>query len=930
MSSQGKWIQRTFRIGGGIGAAVMAFHLGLVQKPVVDFPERESMMEREEDPQARVNYDWIRLHDPATGVIPPNIRNDELAFAAKLPRREQLSGLAKPSDVTALSWNKRGPQNVGGRTRALAMDVTNPNVLLAGGVSGGMWRTTNRGVTWTKTTTAGQLHSVTCIVQDTRAGKTNIWYYGTGEYLGNSARGGGPSAAYLGDGIYKSVDGGLTWNVLASTSNAAPQSYSNLFDFVWSVAIDPSNTLQDEMYAACPTGIARSTDGGTTWTQVRGTLSNSESRYSDVAVTPAGVVYATMSEQTLGGGTLATTRGLWRSTDGTAWTNITPAGWPASYRRTVIDITPSDPTIVYYLSDSPGAGFQTTYAGAPEAHSFWKYKYVSGDGSGAGGTWSNRSANLPSFGQPVGEFASQGGYDLIVKTKFDDTNAVFLGGTDLFRSTNAFATALTNVWIGGYATANDISQYANHHADQHGLVFATDNSAVLFSSHDGGISMTSNCLGGPVVWSSLNNGYQTTQFYTVAIDHGTSGSNSIMGGMQDNGTWIVNAAPATTPWTSVLGGDGAYCAIDNGEVYYLASFQFGETFRLGANTGTFTRIDPTGGSGYLFVNPFAPDPNVTTILYWGGGASLWRNSDLSGIALFSQATTSTNWTNLTAAGISGASISALTASKTPANRLYYGSSNGKVYRLDNANSATNATAPTDVWTGKGFPAGAYVSCIAVNPRNADTAIVVFSNYNTQSLFLTTNGGTNWTDIEGNLAGTSAPSVRWASVVPYTGAVTYFVATSTGLYSTNLLNGASTVWAQEGASTIGNVVVDMIDARTVDGFVVAATHGQGIFSSNLVPVSVAETAHPLFYALDQNYPNPFNPSTTISFRLASAGPVSLKVYAVTGQEVATLANGALDEGDHTVTWAPSNLASGVYFYTLRSKDFSQTRTLLLLK
>ena len=926
MASQGNLFKLAFRVAAGIGAAALAFQLGLVQRPAFDFPERESTLDRQEDPAARANYDWLRLHDPATGRIPPDIRRKELEFAAKLPRRDQ--GLAKSSGAVALSWNHRGPYNIGGRTRALAMDVTNANVLLAGGVSGGMWRSTDRGVTWTKTTTPGQLHNVTCIVQDSRAGKTATWYCGTGELLGNSASGAG-GASFRGNGIFKSTNSGISWTVLPSTASNTPQSFDSGFDYVFSLAIDPSNVSDDEVYAAIVGGISRSTDGGASWTAVRGGFSGTESRYSDVAVTPAGIVYAAMSEFNVNSGSAAVTRGLWRSPDGTTWTNITPAGWPTSYRRTVLNIAPSNSTIVYFLSVTPGAGYQTTYAGVPEGHSFWKYNYVNGDGSGAGGTWSDRSANLPDFGQPVGNFASQGGYDLIVQTKYDDTNAVFIGGTNLYRSTNAFLTDATNTWIGGYATVNNISQYANHHPDQHGLVFATDNSSVLFSSHDGGVSMTSNCLATPVVWSSLNNGYLTTQFYTVAIDHGTMGSNAIMGGMQDNGTWEVNAAPSTTPWTDILSGDGAFCAMNDGQTYYLASFQNGVTYRLGVNTGTYARVDPTGGSGYLFINPFAQDPNVNTILYLSGGASLWRNSDLSGIALFSQSPTSTNWTNLTAAGISGATISAFGVSKSPANRLYYGSSNGKVYRLDNATAATNATVPTDIFTGKGLPAS-FVSCIAVKPTNADTALLVFSNYNSASLFLTTNGGTTWVDVEGNLAGVSGPSLRWAAIVPYAGATTYFVATSTGLYSTATLNGASTVWAQEGPATIGNVVVDMIDARTSDGLVVVATHGQGIFSSNLVSVGVEDIAHPLFYSLHQNFPNPFNPSTTISFRLGAAGPASLKVYALTGQEVGTLLDRELDEGDHAVRWAPGNLASGVYFYTLRSKAFTQTRTLMLLK
>ncbi|MEW6510373.1 MAG: T9SS type A sorting domain-containing protein [Bacteroidota bacterium] len=917
-----------FITGGAVLAAFLAFNAHVTRRVDIPKPGGESVLERVEDLRARESFDWMRLHDPATGKIPEGIRQRELAFAAKLPKRDQRSGLEKSTGGAALTWNKRGPYNIGGRTRAFAVDVSNPNVILAGGVSGGMWRSTDRGVTWTKTTTPQQLHSVTCIAQDTRSGHTSTWYYGTGEYRGNSANGGG--SPYQGDGIFKSTDGGVTWTLLSSTTNGNPQSWSGAFDYVWSIAVDPSNMAQEEVYVATPGAIVRSTDGGTSWSTVLGLLSNSYPRFTDVAVTSAGVVYAALSELRIDGSASATSRGIWRSPDGTSWTNITPATWPTTYRRIVIGIAPSNESILYLLADSPGSGFQTTYAGAAEAHNFWKYKYVSGDGSGAGGVWTNRSSNLPNFGQPVGDFASQGSYDLIVKVKPDDTNAVFIGGTNLYRSTNGFSTTGATTWIGGYATVNNISQYSNHHPDQHGLVFSPDNALQLYSSHDGGVSSTLNCLAAPMTWTTLNNGYQTTQFYTIAIDHGTSGSNSILGGMQDNGVWEVNAAPGTTPWSEVATGDGAYCYVNDGRSAYIASIQNGLSYRIRVSDGAWTRIDPTGGSGYLFINPGANDPNTNTIMYVGAGSSLWRNSNLDGITYdFSASTKSTNWTNLTSAGISGSTISALAMSRTPGNRLYYGSTNGRVYRLDNASAATTSTVPVDVWTAKGLPA-AYVSSIAVDPTNADVALLTFSNYNTQSVFLTTNAGSTWTDVEGNLAGTTGPSVRWASIVPYGGSTTYFVGTSTGLYATNTLNGVSTVWAQEGAATIGNVVVDMIDYRLSDGFVVVATHGQGVFSTNIIPSGVEEFTRPQFAALYQNYPNPFNPSTTIRFRLAATGDATLKVYAVTGQEVATLVDGELGEGDHEVSWAPAHLGSGTYFYTLRSGEFSQSRTLMLLK
>jgi hypothetical protein len=908
----------------GIALLVLVVLIGVWTQPPVrvapPMPDVEAAAGTEDDPGARAEFEEMRLRDPATGLIPNGIRQKELAFAARIPSRESLDGLAKFSRVAApLVWTKRGPRNVGGRTRALALDVTTTNVILAGGVSGGIWRSTDDGANWAMATTTAQLRSITCIAQDTRSGKGTIWYAGSGEASGNSASGG--AASFRGDGIYKSTDGGVTWAQLPSTVSGTPQVFDKAFDYVTNVAIDPSNLAQDEVYAAAGNTIQRSTDGGTTWTAVLGTLSLSA--WSDVQVNPSGVVYAAINSSSAQGG-------IWRSADGVTWTNISSGvtGFPSTFSRVGIGISPSSPNVVMFLVQGTSG---TNGVDQINGHQLWKYTYLSGDGSGAAGTWQNRGVNLPNLGIANDPFDSQGGYDLIVRFKPDDTSTVFVGGSSLYRSTNGFSSTATTQRIGGYNPGVTNGTYPNHHPDQHALAFLPTNPLVLYSGHDGGISKTTNDLGSPQAWTSLNNGYQVSQFYTICLDHGTPGSPSITGGTQDNGTWGTTSSSGATAWVSRFSGDGAFCDISDGETAYLVSAQSGITYRFRASDGAWTRVDPAGGTGYSFISPFAADPSDRTILYFAGGASLWLQSNLDGLGFgFSNGSPSLGWTNLTAAGIAGTTISAIGVSKTPASRVYYGSANGKIYRLDNASGATAATVPTDVWTGKGLPAGAYVSCIAVDPSNADRAMAVFSNYNTASLFMTTDGGTSWTGVEGNLGGTTGPSTRWASIVPFSGTTTYFVGASTGLYSTTVLNGASTVWAQEGASTIGNVVVDMMDYRLSDGTIVVGTHGGGVWSSVIAPTGVAEAPLPNATALYQNYPNPFNPSTTIQYQLATDARVTLTVYDVTGAAVATLVDGSVAAGPHSVVWAPWNLASGVYFYTLRAGAYGQTRSLVLLK
>jgi hypothetical protein len=134
----------------------------------------------------------------------------------------------------------RGPYNIGGRTRALGIDITDESVILAGGVSGSMWRTSDGGSTWVNTTNPASIHNSTCLVQDTRPGQEDTWYYGTGEITGNSAGGSGGSP-YRGDGLFKTTDNGQSWFLLPATATGLPQTLTWL-DYVWNVATDPSNS----------------------------------------------------------------------------------------------------------------------------------------------------------------------------------------------------------------------------------------------------------------------------------------------------------------------------------------------------------------------------------------------------------------------------------------------------------------------------------------------------------------------------------------------------------------------------------------------------------------------------------------------------------------------------------------------------------------
>ncbi|MEI8278405.1 MAG: T9SS type A sorting domain-containing protein [Bacteroidota bacterium] len=904
----------------------------------------------EDEANARYNYELMQLRDPATGRIPDHIREKELAFAATLPNDggATLSYLGK---TTSVSWQARGPWNVGGRTRALAVDVSNENNLIAGSCSGGMWRSTDQGQSWVTTTPLTTYQSVSCVAQDTRAGHTNVWYYGTGEGYGTSASATG--AFYLGNGIYKSIDGGATWTILSATTSANLVGFDKWGDIVWNVVANPAITTQDVVYAAAYGGIYKSLDGGTTWTLMIGTSISalSVSYFTDVAVSQTGVIYVSLSSD-------GSTKGLYRSTDGITFANITPAGFPTTYNRVKIGISPSDENQVYFLGNTPGFGTpDTNFLGDVEWNSMWKYKYLSGDGTGAGGNWRNLSVNLPSGGGLFDKFTCQGSYDLVVKVKPNDTNTVFIGGTNLYRSTTGFSDSTHTTFIGGYkqgATLPIVDMYINHHPDQHELVFLPSNPNKMISTNDGGIFKTNDNTASTVAWTSLNNGYLTTMFYACAIDHATT-SNIIIGGAQDNGSWYTNSTNLTTPWVTPRGGDGAFCAIADNQAAYYFSIQNGKMMKAKLSAAgavdSFARIDPIGGAGYLFVNPYTLDPNNSNIMYLAGGKYLWRNNDLSGIPYASNwDSISTNWVKFPdSVATAGAVITAIAVSKTPANRVYFGTSSQKVYRIDNANSGTptpvNITSTTG---GANFPAQANVSCIAVDPTNADHVMVVFSNYSVYSIFYSADGGTTWAKAGGNLetnaSGTgNGPSCRWASIIPVSNGTVYLVGTSVGLFATRHLSGTSTVWVQQGTESMGSSVVNMMDYRSNDGLVVAATHSHGIFSTHitdtldvrgdgdtLIVTGVTKQLSTNFDVHLAIFPNPFTTQATVRFDLNKESNVSIQLLDEMGKQVMSIANEHMYPGEKSYKVNSGNLPAGVYYCTLTLGTMHETKRLVLVR
>lgn len=863
----------------------------------------------EDNPQERLEWEFKKLRDPVTNKIPDNIRQKELQFAAGLPKRDGDA-------PNALVWNERGPNNVGGRTRALLGDINDTNIVIAGGVSGGIWRSTNSGINWVERTTNTQLHNASCIVQDKRAANTNKWYIGTGEADGNTAGQFGSPMAFAGDGIFKSVDNGLTWSLIPSTSGNSPSSFSSNWQYIWSVTADPSNATEDEIYASTVGSVFRTSNGGTNWTEVLGGTTN-RSIFTDVKCGNNGVVYSTGSF-TAG----STMMGIRRSPDGITWTNILPASFPATWGRIVIGIAPSNENIVYFAVHEVPNGEPNSV----NKHQLWKYQYVSGDGSGAGGIWTALGGNLPqagqgNFGTFNEPFDTQGGYDFAIHVSPVDPNFVILSGVNCYRSTDGFATNTNTKRIGGYNPGVQNGTYPNSHPDFHSGYFQPGSGTKFYSGHDGGISRTDDVTanvtaGNPVTWFSRSSSYNVTQFYALAMDP-ENGSNWIAGGFQDNGSYATNTNVLTTPWSSINSGDGGYCSIaplaDN-RLY--STSQNGEISRVQRDGDGDTEMKPTGAAHMSFINPHLLDVNNSSLLYYGGGNSatttgIWRNNDAI------NATTTTGWSYLAGTDFGSADAQVSTINVSIANNpnvVYYGSSEGHIRRIDNAN--TTATVSANLNT-VAMPAG-FVSCLAVDPTNSSKVIAVFSNYNVQRLWYSQDAGASWTNIDGNLGGTNGPSTRFATILYQTGVLHVFLATSTGVYFTNAINGASTVWTQEAVSSIGNVVTVMFDYRSSDNVFVAATHGRGSFSTVINPALPVEL---LAFNSEVSSSNVLLKWSTVSELNNSGFEVQRKTGNADWARIGYVNGNGTSNTQNNYSFSDNNLQTGKYKYRLKQFDYN---------
>jgi photosystem II stability/assembly factor-like uncharacterized protein len=685
---------------------------------------------------------------------------------------------AKAGNKNGEVWSEAGPTNIPGRITDLAIHPDHPNTIYAGAACGGVFKSTDNGVSWTPIFDEQGTPSIGALA--IHPDDPQILYVGAGE-----ANGSGDS--YPGTGIYKSTDGGSDW-----THMGLENSYH-----IGRIAIHPLSP--ETVFVAASgklfgtnleRGIYRSTDGGATWE--RKLFISDSTAAVDVALDPTDpdIVYAAMWERLRGpdrrkvGGW---TSGVHKSTDGgDTWYQLTN-GLPASadtVGRIGLSVCASSPNVIYAIYCNHPGRFMGVYKSTDYGESWTRTLDSALDGF------------LGGFGWYFGN----------IRVDPTDPDRVFAMGVDLYRSTNG-----GSFWSEvGYSV----------HVDHHALFISPIDPNRVYLGCDGGVYLSTN---GGTAWS-LCIGQPSTQFYAITIDY--LNPQRLYGGTQDNGT-LRTLTGATDDWERIHGGDGFYCNVDytDSDVIY-AEYQWG-WLRKSTNLGYSWSYVMDGIDYYSdrhnWCTPVIMDPVDHNTLYYGSNR-LYRTTNGGGWwdPISGDLTGGSGGGNLTYGTIT-------TIAVAPSNTqvIYVGT--------DDANVRVTTNGGGD-WTSinTGLP-DRWVTRVTVDPYADSIAYATFSGHRVSSplphVYRTTNYGNTWQAISSNLP--EGP-INDVIVDPMNPSVLY-VGSDVGVYVSENLGGS---WMPLGTGLPITVVHDLV-LHKLTRTLVAGTHGRSMF---LCQLSTADTLH----------------------------------------------------------------------------------------
>ena len=754
-----------------------------------------------EHPHMATFQNFFMSLDPDLGYVPSDRLHDALIATRNI--REQSTS------TRTINW-ENVPSNMGGRTRAIMFDPTDPlnKKVWAAGVTGGLWYNddiTDPNVHWNAVNDFWDNLSVSRIICDPL--NPEIFYVATGE--ANTALITYRESSSRGIGIWKSVNAGESWELLPSTAgfeyvtDIAAKQIGNEIE-IYASAV--SGTYQGQDHESSPSdGLFKSPDNGETWVQVLPNIPSTNTPYSpsDIEITSSGkIIVGTMKNLNGEGGAtiLSSDSGDFGSWEVFNDYSIIITNSPSNNipGRVVLASCLSAPEVIYGVVGSGfinNMGFNLSYG---------NYIIKSLD---AGATW--QQINLPT--DTGSGWASLAWHALEIEVDPQDPETVFIGGLELYSSTDG-GSSWTNLsdWDLMYYGGGD--RYI--HADIHQVAFQPNNSNAIAVTSDGGVFFSNDVLSVSPTFIERNQGYNTLQFYTCDILSDDE-SNYMVGGLQDNGTlFFVDGELDINDMIS--GGDGAYCFFDDNDPLLITSTYYNAWYIFNLDEGT---AEHSNGNSGVFINPSDYDSD-NNIIYankvkFNGNQSnrIIKVSNIDNDPVNQTINLGTN---------SPVYFSALELSpySTTTMTLYLGTQAGRLYKVEDLNGDFNTIEIGD----NDFPT-ANISSIDIG-LSEDEIFVTFSNYGVSSIWFSSDGGTNWIEKETNLP--DMP-VRWGLLHPENSNHA-LIATEIGVWETSNLLSDNVIWTPS-SSGLANVRVDMLSMS--EDMVVAATHGRGLFYGQFI-------------------------------------------------------------------------------------------------
>ena len=804
--------------------------------------------EATEDPASN---DWIFMQRafPAGQIDPSSYEGVRIYMEQKVTTLQDRNFLS--------NWEFCGPTNIGGRITDVEILQSQPNTYYAAAASGGVFKSTNAGTTWQ----AVFDNELTLAIGDIAIAPSDedIIYVGTGE-----PNAGGGSVAYDGNGVYRSDDSGQTWS-----HSGLEQTGS-----ISKIIVHPTNPdiayagAMGHLFTTGPDrGLFRTIDGGQHWENVL--FINDSTGIIDLTIHPDNpdILYAaawqrvrTAYRRAYGG----PFSGIYKSMDGgNTWQQLT-SGLPEAAGRIGITISPSYPNILYAMFEHETSGYlQAIYRSANNGNT-WVKKGITGINNAPYTYW---------FGKIIADPV--------------DSNAVYLTGLDLYKSTN------------GGQSWSDI--FTNMHLDQHAVAFHPDNPDIILVGNDGGVYRAQDGMANATHLNTL----PITQFYTCEIDH--SFPERLYGGAQDNST-MRTLTGSTNDWEVIYGGDGFRVRVDPvNNQYIYAEYQYGVLGRSvdGGSNFDYATDGILNGDRFNWNTPFVLNPKDPSILFFGS-QRLYKSVDRAEnwIAISPDLTENTS-PAVTPFG----TITAISVSPVNDQIIYVGTDNGNVQVSSDGGTTWTlvSTSLPDRW----------VTSVTADPADQNTSYVTYSGYRfgeyVAHIYKTEDLGITWTSISGDLP--DMP-VNDLIITPALGHL--YIATDIGaFYSTD----QGLHWELV-SSGLPNVIITDLTYHAEENILVAATYGRGMYKvSPVAEVTSVENAgyeNPLSV---KAYPNPFLEKVTIEFNVTVKQDYTIDMIDLNGRLVKSIHRGPLYEGLHSFDVVGGNLQSGMYVVSVKCHNSS---------